>query len=90
MPTVEPLATFSFTALAAPFASAGLVTSNSSTSSTLIVKTVSAVEPSALVARTVMVWLDAASRSSRLPSATVTTPVALLMANRPPASSVSE
>ena len=55
IPTSVPLAAFSFTALAVAFASAGLLTSNSSTSSTLIVKTVSAVEPSALVARTVMV-----------------------------------
>jgi len=40
---------------------------NSSTSFTLIVKFVSAVEPSAEVARTVMLCEAAASRLSRLP-----------------------
>ena len=48
------------------------------------------VEPSALVARTVMLCDALASRSSSKPFATVTTPVAPLIANRPPASSNSE
>jgi|GEM_PF-5953618 len=41
--------------------------------------------PSVLVATTVMLWLAAASRSSRLPLATVTTPVVASMVKRPPA-----
>ncbi len=47
-----------------------------------------AIEPSAEVARTVIAWVAPASRS--MAPATVTTPVVLLMAKRPPASSVSE
>ena len=43
--------------------------------------------PSWEVARTVTLWLAAASRSSRPPFATVTTPVVPSMAKRPPASS---
>jgi len=46
-PTAVPLAAFSSTALAAGLSSAGAITLNSSTSFTLIVNMVSAVEPSA-------------------------------------------
>jgi hypothetical protein len=63
--------------------SAGVLTSNSSTSLTAIVNTLSAVEPSALVARTVMFRLASSSRS--IAPATVTTPVVASMANLPPA-----
>ena len=44
-------------------------------------------ELSVLVARTVIVWLAAASRSRTAPLATVTTPVLASIAKRPPASS---
>ena len=89
-PTVVPMLAFSTTEFTEGTESVTAPVSNSSRSFRLIVKTVSAVEPSTLVARTVMLWLDAASRSSSVPSATVTTPVVLLMVNRPPASSNSE
>ncbi len=56
---------------------------------TLIVKTRVEDDVSLLVTRTMMLWLVAFSKSSRLPSATVTTPVVAWMAKRPPASSVS-
>ena len=56
----------------------------------LIVMTVSAVEPSILVARTVMLCDAAASRLSKMPSATVMTPELLSMSKRPPALLVSE
>ena len=62
-------------------------TSNSSTSLTLMLTAAVLNEPSLELARTVMTWLAAASRSSRLPSATVTIPVLASMAKRPPASS---
>ena len=62
MPTELPVAAFSLTALAVASVSIGAETSNSSTSLRLIVKTVSAVEASADVARTVMLCDAAASR----------------------------
>ncbi len=46
--------------------------------------------PSALVARMVMLWEVAASKLSSVPSATLTTPVELLIAKRPPALLSSE
>jgi hypothetical protein len=48
------------------------------------------VEPSLDVASTVMLWLVAASALSSEPFATVTMPVLEPIANRPPASSLSE
>ena len=90
MPTAVPMPAFSATVLAAALTSTGTVTSNSSTSFRVIVNMVSAVEPSALVARTVMLCDAAASRSNSEPLATVTTPELALIVNRPPASSVSE
>ena len=74
-PTVVPLAAFSSTALAVASLSVTGPTSNSSTSLTLIVITTVSKLPSLDVARTVMLWLAAASRSSSVPLATVTTPV---------------
>ena len=90
MPTVVPLAAFSLTALAAALVSIGAVTSNSSTSLRAMVKTVLAVEPSVLVARTVMSCEAAASRLRSPLLATVTTPDEPSMAKRPPALSNSE
>ena len=55
---------------------------------TAMLKTPLLVEPSALEASTVMEWLVAVSKSSSVPLATVTTPVVLLIAKRPPALSV--
>jgi hypothetical protein len=85
-PTTVPLAAFSATPFAAALVSLTAPTSNSSTSPTAMLKTWVLKLPSALVARTVMLWLAAASRSSSVPLATVTTPVAPPMAKRPPAS----
>ncbi len=56
--------------------------SNSSTSVRLIVKFSVVKLPSALVARMVMLWEVAASKLSSVPSATLTTPVELLIAKR--------
>ena len=89
MPTTVPLAAFSATVLAAALVSVGVLTANSSTSVTVMVKVWVLNEPSATVAWTVMVWLAAVSESSSVPSATVTTPVVASMAKRPPALSVS-
>ncbi len=90
MPTREPLAEFSARLLAAGLLSLTGVTSNSSTSVRLIVK-FSVVElPSALVARMVMLCEVAASKLSREPSATLTTPVLASIAKRPPALLSSE
>ena len=61
------------TLLAAAFASVTAPTSNSSTSVKLMLKTWVEKLASFEVARTVMLWLAAASRLSRLPSATVQT-----------------
>ena len=88
IPTAVPLAAFSSTALAATLLSAGVVTSNSSTSPIVMVNVRVVVVVSLLVARTVMSYVPAASRS--IPPATVTTPVVAWMANRPPALSSSE
>ena len=85
IPTTVPLEAFSATVFAAALISETAVVSNSSMSLRLIVKTVSAVEPSALVARTVMVCETADSRSSNVPSATVTVPEFASIAKRPPA-----
>ncbi|MNS51026.1 hypothetical protein D3C72_836900 [compost metagenome] len=83
MPTREPMAMFSSTALAAALVSVGVVTSNSSTSLMAMVKVCAWLEPSALVAVTSIFTL--APRASRsMAAATVTTPVAGSMANRPP------
>ncbi len=87
-PTTVPAGEFSATSLAAPLTSVTGPTSNSSTSSTAIVKLAVLLLPSALAARTVIVWLAAASRFRLAPAATVTTPLLLAIANRPPASSV--
>ena len=54
MPTVVPLAAFSFTALAEPSLSEGAVTSNSSTSPIVMVNVRVVMLVSLLVARTVM------------------------------------
>ena len=62
-------------------------TSNSSTSLMVMVKTWSVNEPSAEVARTVMLRL-APSASRSIAPATVTTPVLASMANRPPSLSL--
>ena len=83
IPTSVPSAAFSLTALAAALESVGLVTSNSSTSVILIVKTWSVYEASAEVARTVM-FRVAPSASRSIAPATETTPVLLLIENRPP------
>ena len=64
---------FSSTALAVASVSVTAPTSNSSTSPIVIVKTRVVVEVSVEVARTVMSYVPAASRS--IPPATVTTPV---------------
>ena len=83
MPTVVPLAAFSLTALAAALLSVTAPVSNSSTSLIAIEKTWSVKEPSAEVARTVMLRL-APSASRSMAPATVTTPVLASIANRPP------
>ena len=83
IPTSVPIAAFSATLLAAALVSLIAPTSNSSTSVRLIVKPCVLKLPSAEVARTMMPWLAAASRSSA--PATVTTPLPALIANRPPA-----
>ncbi len=88
MPTAAPMAALSATLLAAASASVTALTSNSSTSATAIENTWVLKLPSAEVARTVMLWLEALSRSR--PPATVTTPVPEAMAKRPPALSSSE
>ena len=90
IPTAVPTAAFSATVSAVASLSMIGVATNSLTSRTAIVNTVSLVDPSALVARTVMLCIAAASRSRRVPSATVTTPDPLSIAKRPPALSVRE
>ena len=90
IPTAVPFGALSLTSLAAAFVSLIGPISNSSTSFRLIVKPRVENDVSLLVARTVMLCEAAASRSSSVPSATVTTPVIALMAKRPPALSSSE
>ena len=82
IPTVVPFAAFSLIALAVAFASVTAPVSNSSTSLILIVKTVSAVEPSADVARTVMFRM-ALSVSRFNAAAVVTIPVLASIAKLP-------
>ena len=89
-PTAVPTSAFSVDRVGRRVRVVTAPTSNSSTSLTLIVKACVLNEPSAEVARTVMLCEAAASRSSSVPSATVTTPVDPLIANRPPALSSSE
>ena len=84
-PTTVLVAAFSSTALIVASLSIGVVTSNSSTSLTLIVITAVSKLPSLDVARTVMLWLAAASRSSSVPLSTVTTPLTASILNLPPA-----
>ncbi len=86
-PTVVPTVAFSLTASAAALLSVTAPMSNSSTSVTFTVNACVLKLPSALVARTVMLWLVALSASSA--PATVTIPLAPLIAKRPPASSSS-
>ena len=86
-PTLVPTNAFSSTALAAASVSVTAPMSNSSTSLMLMVKTWSVKEPSAEVARTVILRL-APSASRSIAPATVTTPVLAWMANRPPSLSV--
>ena len=74
-PTTVSMAAFSSTTLAATSLSVGVVTSNSSTSLMLIVITAVSKLPSLESARTVMLWLAAASRFSSVPLSTVTTPL---------------
>ena len=87
-PTVVPTMAFSSTALAVASVSVTAPTSNSSTSPIAIVNTRVVVEVSVEVARTVMSYVPAASRS--IPPATVTVPVFVSMVKRPPASSSRE
>ena len=82
-PTTVPLAAFSATELEVALESVTAPTSNSSRSLMPIAKTVSAVEPSAEVALTVI--LREAPRVSRLmAAAVVTTPVLVSIAKLPP------
>ena len=88
MPTSVPFTVFSETLFAVTFASAGVETENSFTSA-MPIETVTVVnEVSLLVARMVMLYDAAASRS--MAPATVTTPVFASIAKCPPALSVSE
>ena len=87
MPTAVPAVSMSRTALAAVSTSAGVVTSNSSTSSTVSVSRRVLLLPSAEVARIWTVWLVAVSASSV--RATLTVPLTASMAKRPCASSSS-
>ena len=88
IPTIVPLTAFSAIVLVAALVSVGVVTSNSSTSVTAIVKVWVLVEVSELVAVTVMEWEAAVSKLSKVPSSTVTTPVLGSIAKRPPELSV--
>ena len=83
IPTTVPIAAFSSTVLAAPSPSLTGPTGLSFTSATAMVNTVSATEPSALVALTVMLVV-APTTSRSMADATVTTPVAASMAKRLP------
>ena len=88
IPTGVPLAAFSATLLDTGLASTGVDTEDSLTSLILMVTVIVVNDESLLVARMMISYEDAASRS--IASATVTTPVFGSIANRPPASSVSE
>ena len=90
MPTTVPFVLFSAMELAAAFVSVTGPTSNSSTSVRLIEKTCVEKLLSLEVARTVMLWEVAASKLSSVEFATVTMPVPLAIAKRPPALSSSE
>ena len=81
MPTSVPTAAFSATVLALALLSVGALTSNSSTSLTLITKLPIALDPSTEVARTNTVRVAPASRSSA--PATLTTPVLASTTNSP-------
>ena len=87
MPTELPAVRFSATELAAASMSLIAEMSNSSESTTAIVKSLVVVEPSVEVARTVIVC-DVAVSASRS-CVVVTTPVVSSIVNRPPASSSS-
>ena len=90
IPTNVPLAEFSAMLFAVALVSVTDPTSNSSTSVKLIVKLAVEKLVSLEVARTVMVWLVAASKFNRVLLATVTTPVLLLIVKRPPDESSNE
>ena len=83
IPTTVPIAAFSVTASAATLPSTGAVTSNSSTSPMAMLKLWLELEPSALVARTVM-SVVAPTTSRSIVDATVTTPLTASIAYRPP------
>ena len=84
MPTTVPPVAFSATWSAATSVSVTALTVNSDVSSvTPMVKLWAEVELSELVAVTSMVWLVAVSKSILAPGATVTTPVAGSIWNRP-------
>ena len=88
MPTSDPLAEFSATLLAVGSESTGVDTGDSFTSLMLMVNVSDVNDVSLLVARMMISYDAAASRS--IAPATVTIPVFGSIANRPPASSVSE
>lgn len=82
MPTELPLAAASVTVFAALLTSMGSV---GNALLTAIVKFAVVAPPMPVLDWTVIVWLVAVSKSSKVPAATVTTPVVALIANRPPA-----
>src|SRR5215471_8221285 len=84
MPTAVPLPAPSTMLVVAPFASLG---TDGAASVTWIAKSWLLKAPLGSEAFTVMLWLVA--KFSRLPFATVTTPVEASIANRPPASSLN-
>ena len=86
MPTAVPIVAASETWFASEFVSAMAEMLVSLTSLTVIVKVSFEVEPSVLVATTVMLWFVAVSASSD--PATVTMPVLASMVKRPPALSL--
>ena len=88
-PTTAPTVAFSLTLLLVALVSLTEPTSNSSTSLIAMEKTWSVCEPSLEVALTVM-EREAPSASRSIAAATVTTPVLLSMAKRPPSLSNSE
>ena len=88
-PTKVPTVAFSLTLLLVAFVSVTDPTLNSSTSLIAMEKTWSVCEPSLDVARTVM-EREAPSASRSMAPATVTMPVALSIAKRPPSLSNSE
>ena len=85
-PTGVPLAAFSATVLS-PASASAIAVGGSFTLLTSMVKLCVVNNPPASAALTLSVWLVAASKFSRLPPATLTTPLLGSIAKRPPASS---